>query len=109
MAKSTGIILAVGGITLANQVIFNDEEMNWRIPIATGIAAVMFTGIEKANEQAAVGLAYLALVAVVFTRVVPGIPSPTESALKWWNTPAKSTSGKKASAVTPASQRVMQV
>lgn len=88
MAQSTGIILAIGGITLANEVIFNDREMDWRIPIATGIAALTFTGIEKANAQAAVGLAYVALVAVLFTRVNPKVPSPTESALNWWNSPA---------------------
>lgn len=88
MAKTTGIILAIGGISIANQVIFNDQEMDWKVPIATGIAAMTFSGIEKINPQIGVGLAYVALVAILFTRIDPKVPSPTESALDWWNKPA---------------------
>lgn len=103
MAQTTGIVLAIGGITLANQVIFNDQEMDWKIPIATGIAALTFSGIEKANAQIGVGLAYVALVAVLFTRIDPKVPSPTESALAWWNKPS-GPAPKKSSA-----QKVMSV
>lgn len=102
MAKSTGVVLAIGGITVANRVVFNDKEMDWRILVGTGLAALTFSGLEKVNEQAAVGLAYVALVAVLLTRIDPKVPAPTESALKWWNTPAgasakKSSTGKASS------------
>jgi hypothetical protein len=91
MAKTTGVILAIGGVTIANRVIFHDQEMDWRIAVATGLAAITFSGLEKVNEQAALGLSYLALVTVLLTRIDPRVPSPTESALAWWNTPAGGT------------------
>lgn len=85
MARSTGPILAVGAITLANRTVFNDEPMDWRIPVATGIAALLLSLAEKAVGDGAVWIAYLALGAVVLTRVDPSVPSPAESALKWFN------------------------
>ena len=86
MAQSTGPILAVGAITLANQVVFNGQPVNWRIPIATGIAAIAFSGAETLIGPAIPrGIALVALVAVVFTRTNPKIKSPAESALDWWN------------------------
>lgn len=88
MARTTGVVLAIGAVTIANRVIFNDQEMDWRIAVGTGLTAITFAGLEKVNEQAALGLAYVALVAILLTRIDPKVPSPTESALKWWNTPA---------------------
>lgn len=85
MAASTGPVLAIGGLTLANRVIFNDKPMDWKVPIGTAIAAVLFSGAERVAPQLAVRLAYLALVSVVFVRVDPAVPSPAESALKWFN------------------------
>lgn len=85
MAASTGPILAVGALTLANRVVFNDKPMDWKVPIGTTIAAVLFAGAERAVGQLAVNLAYLALISVVFVRVDPAVPSPAESALKWFN------------------------
>lgn len=85
MAASTGPILAVGGLTLANRVVFNDKAMDWRVPIGTAIAAVLFAGAERAVGQTAVRLAYLALITAVFVRVDPAVPAPAESALKWFN------------------------
>lgn len=84
-SRAIGPILAVGGITVANRVIFNGQPMEWRVPIATGIAAVFIVGVEKFAPGVAVGLAYTALAAVVLTRVDPGVPSPVESLEKWWN------------------------
>jgi hypothetical protein len=85
MAESTGPVLAVGALTLANRVIFNDQPMDWKVPVATAIAAVLFTGAENAVGRPAVYLAYLALITTVFARVDPAVPSPAESALKWFN------------------------
>lgn len=85
MAQTTGPVLAIGTLTLANRVIFNGQAMDWKVPIGTGIAAVLFSGAERVAPRLAVGLAYLALVSVVFVRVDPVVPSPAESALKWFN------------------------
>lgn len=84
MAKSTGIILAIGGITLANQSVLNDKPVDMRIPVATGIAAAAFSLLERGNEKLVVGMAWIALLTVVFARVDPQVPSPTESLLKYW-------------------------
>lgn len=85
MAESTGPILAIGALTVTNRVIFNDAPMDWKVPIGTALAAVLFTGMEKAVGRSAVWLAYLALVTTVFARVDPTVPSPAESALRWFN------------------------
>lgn len=83
--RSTGPILAIGGITLANQSIVNDQPIDWKIPIATGIAAGMFSMAEKALGDFVVGLSWLALVTVLFVRLKPNTPSPVESFTRWWN------------------------
>ena len=86
MAASTGPILAIGAITLTNRVVFNNKPMDWKIAIGTGIAAVMFAGAESLiGSDIPRGIAMVALVAVVFTRIDPQVPSPAESAMKWWN------------------------
>jgi hypothetical protein len=85
VAESTGPILAVGAITVANRTVFNDQPMDWKVPIGTAIAAVLFAGMERAVGRSAVMLAYLALLTSVFARVDPAVPSPAESALKWFN------------------------
>lgn len=84
MAKSTGIILAIGGITLANQSVLHGQPVDMRVPVATGIAAAAFALLERGNEKLVVGIAWIALLTVVFARVDPKIPSPTESLLKYW-------------------------
>jgi len=86
MAQSTGPILAIGAITLTNRVLFNGMPMDWRIPIATGLAAIAFAGAESViGPTIPRGIALIALVAVALTRIDPKVPSPAESALAWWN------------------------
>lgn len=85
MSKTTGPILALGGITIVNQSVFHGEPMDWRVPIATGLAAVGFSLAERAWPQGAEILAWTALLTVLLTRTNPKVPSPTESALSWWN------------------------
>ena len=85
MADSTGPMLAVGAITLVNQTVFNQQPINWRIPIGTGIAAAGLALTERVSRNFAVGLAYLALLTVLFARIDPKTPSPMENALRWWN------------------------
>lgn len=74
MAQSTGIILAAGAITTGNEWIHH--KFNWKVPIATFGAAIIFAGLEKVSQPAAVGIATIALITVLVGGVTPGIPSP---------------------------------
>lgn len=85
MSLTTGPVIALGAVTVVNQTVFNDEAMDWRIPVATGLLAVGFFLAEKASPQGAQVMAWTALMATLFTRLDPDIPSPVESALKWWD------------------------
>lgn len=84
MAETTGPIIATGAVTILNQTVLHGRPMDWRIPIATGVAVGAFALVEKGAPQAARLAAYAALITVLFTRI-NGIPSPTESFLSWWN------------------------
>jgi hypothetical protein len=85
MARSTGIIVAVGGVTMFNQVILNRQEIDWRVPVATGFAAVSFALLEKINQALTVGVAWVALLTVLLVRLDPKQPAPVETLLKIWN------------------------
>lgn len=85
MARSIGPILALGTVTIINRSIIHDEPMDWKIPIATGATAAAFALLEKGWEDGAVGLAWLALVVVLFVRVDPKVPPVAESLLAAWN------------------------
>lgn len=85
VSKTTGPVLAIGGLTIVNQTVFNGQPMDWRVPIATGLAAVGFSLAERAWPQGAEILAWTALLTVLITRTNPKVPSPAESALSWWN------------------------
>lgn len=84
MSRTTGPVLALGAVTVGNASIVHGRPIDWRVPIATGIAAGMFALGERAWPAGAVGLAYLALGTVLLTRVDPRVPSPSESFLAWW-------------------------
>lgn len=83
MAQTTGPVLAIGAITMVNQSILHDEPVDWRVPIATGVAAGFFALLEKPFPEAAKMLAYAALVTIMVSRI-DGVESPTESFLDWW-------------------------
>lgn len=85
MSKTTGVVLAMGAVTIANQTVFHDEPMNWRIPVATALAAVGFSAAERAWPQGTQILAWTAFLTVMLTRTDPKVPSPVESAIDWWN------------------------
>jgi hypothetical protein len=76
-------MLAVGGITLFNESVVHGRPVDWRIPVATGIAAGMLAMVERISEGAAVGIAYVALVTILLARVKPNVPSPIESLVDW--------------------------
>lgn len=83
MADTTGPILAIGGITLANKSLLHGQPFDWRIAIATGLSAGMFALLEKLWHGGAVAFAWLALVTVLLVRLDPKTPAPLESAAKW--------------------------
>jgi hypothetical protein len=84
MSRTVGPILATGAMTVVNQTVFNDKKMDWRVPIATGLAAVGFSLVEKAAPELAVIIAWTTFLTVLLTRTDPKIPSPVESAAEWW-------------------------
>lgn len=73
MAESTGIALAVGGITLANEALFTPiathgyPHINYRVIPATALFALGLYGIEQVSPVLAKGIGYIALVTVLFT------------------------------------------
>jgi hypothetical protein len=82
-------MLAVGAITMINQTVLNSQPINWRVAIGTGVAAVGLALTERVSRNFAVGLAYIALVTVIFAHVDSKTPSPAESALRWWEQTGK--------------------
>lgn len=86
MSVTTGPVLAAGAITVANAVVFNEAPMDWRIPVATTMLAGGFYLMERAiGEQIAEAFAWTLLVTTLITRVDPNVPSPVESAVRWWD------------------------
>lgn len=81
--RTTGPILATGAITLGNQVLVGGKPIDWRIPVGTGIAAALLALAEHGWPDGAVAISWLALVSVLFVRVDPAVPAPTESFVKW--------------------------
>ena len=86
MARSTGVVIAVGAITLANEAIFapllgEKTSVNWRILPATAGLALALAGLEKVAPDFAVGLAWLSLLTAL---VVPfgNAPTPLQNANK---------------------------
>lgn len=80
MAASTGPILAIGAVTVLNQTVLHDRPIDWRVPIATGVAAAAFAFLEKGVGPAVVALAYAALITSLFVPV-PGDIEPPVTAL----------------------------
>ncbi|MGH2866764.1 MAG: hypothetical protein ACRDNK_04230 [Solirubrobacteraceae bacterium] len=82
-------MLVVGGITMANEIVFQplatgkaslatDLAAAWRIPIATLVAAAALGGLEQISPRLAVGLAYISLITVLFARL-GSAPAPVEN------------------------------
>lgn len=86
MAASTGIVLAVGGITAANELLFapaagGKAGFNWKLIPAVGGLALALAGLEHISRPFAVGLAWLSLVAVL-TVPFGNAPTPLDNALR---------------------------
>lgn len=88
MARSTGIVLAIGGITLANEAAFAPiagggaiGDINWRVIPATLVAAALLGGLEQVSAKLAIGIAYMGLITVLFARL-GSAPAPVENLAK---------------------------
>ena len=84
MSRTIGPILATGAVTVANQTVFHGKPMDWRVPIATGLAAIGFSLFERAAPELANILAWTTFLTVMLSRTDPKVPSPVESAVEWW-------------------------
>jgi hypothetical protein len=86
MARSTGPILAVGGITIANKSLLAKEQqpIDFRVIIGTAVAAAGLALLERVSEGLAVGIAYVALVAVLFAEIDEKAGAPAENLLRRW-------------------------
>jgi len=83
MAKTTAPVLAIGGITMANQSILNNKPIDWQVAIATGMAAGAFALLERLWEKGAVAFAWMALATLLLVRLDPKTPSPVESLARY--------------------------
>lgn len=89
MSRSTGLVLAAGGVAVANEALFAPlaghgtpwANLNWRIVPATALLALALAGLERLAPAFAVGLAGLTLAAVF---IIPqgSAPSPIDNVLK---------------------------
>ncbi|MGO9220547.1 MAG: hypothetical protein ACLP5E_22725 [Streptosporangiaceae bacterium] len=80
MSASTGIILTAGAITFVNEFL-QGGKLNFRIAIATLGSALVFSGLEKLDQEAAVGLAAIVMITVLIGGVTPGYKSPAQEVL----------------------------
>jgi hypothetical protein len=87
MARSTGPVLAIGAITLFNDVIVHGKgiEEDMRVVVATALAAGGLALLERVSEPIAVGIAWIGLAAVLLVRTDPKTPAPIESFNSWYN------------------------
>jgi hypothetical protein len=89
MSDSTGVVLAVGGITAANELVFAPlanggspwKNFNWRIIPATAIFALAMAGVDQVSPQLGRGIAVIALVTVLVTPF-GNAPAPVENVAK---------------------------
>lgn len=57
---ATVIIIAAGTITFANDW-YQTKQINWKIPTATIIAALLFDGLAHLSDRGATGLAVIVM------------------------------------------------
>lgn len=64
---ATGIILVAGTMTFANEWYVTGKP-NWKVPIATLLAAAVFDGLAHIDDKAAVGLSVIVLLGAFTTK-----------------------------------------
>jgi hypothetical protein len=88
MAESTGLILTAGAITFVNEWLQGGKP-NWRVAAATLGAALVFSGLEKLDTEAAVGLAVIAMITVLIGGTNPAYKSPAAEVISLLGTGTK--------------------
>jgi Na+/H+ antiporter NhaA len=68
VSAAGGIMIAAGTVTFVNEW-WQARQTEWRIPIATIIAAALMEGLSTIDAQVATGLAVLVFTGAVVTRV----------------------------------------
>jgi hypothetical protein len=64
---ATGIVLIAGTMTFGNEW-YQTGKVNWRIPVATVLAAAVFDGLAHIDSRAAVGLSIIVLMGAATTK-----------------------------------------
>lgn len=67
MAVATGIILIAGTATFTTEW-YNTKKVNFKIPVATLLAAAVFDGFAKLDSKAATGVSIMVLLAALTTK-----------------------------------------
>jgi hypothetical protein len=93
---ATGIILVAGTITFANEW-YQTGKVNWRVPVATMLAAAVFDGLANIDSKAAVGLSIVVLIGA-FTTKFGGKSASATLAELFANSNPKATTTKKVKA-----------
>lgn len=68
MAEDTGmkLVLLAGGLTVSNEWL-QTHQINWRVPVATVLAAAVASGIGKISPNAGTSLGIMALIVAAAT------------------------------------------
>jgi Na+/H+ antiporter NhaB len=64
---ATVVILVAGTITFGNEW-YQTREVNWRIPLATIIGALLFDGLAHVSDRGATGLSFIVLLGALTTK-----------------------------------------
>lgn len=67
MATATNIILIAGTATFATEW-YNTKKVNFKVPVATLLAAAVFDGLSKLDSKAAIGLSVMVLLGALTTK-----------------------------------------
>jgi putative effector of murein hydrolase len=65
---AASIILIAGGITFTNEW-YQTKQINWKVPIATVLAAAIFDGLAKLDDKAAIGVSVIVLIGAFVNKV----------------------------------------
>lgn len=82
MSRSIPIVLTATAISFGNE-LAQDGTPNFRIVVAGLGVSVLFDGIEKVSQSAAVGLGVIMLIAVLVTPIGAKNQAPFETVNKW--------------------------
>lgn len=66
-STATAVVLTAGTITFANEW-YQTKELNWKIPLATILAALATDALSHISDNAALGLSILILIGAATTR-----------------------------------------